>query len=140
MKKTLLLIGCVAILSSQFGCTSVKSGISEPPYRVNFTRDDYVFSPQLLAEAETYKIFGIDFSRLFLSKEATLGAGSSFKVPIVGSFISDRTELYAAYNLLEKNPDYDVVFFPSFESKRTRFLFLFSHTKVKVRARLAKVN
>jgi len=119
-------------------CTAMRSNLPQGDYRINFNKDDYSFSQQLTGEAETIKVFGIDFSRLFTKKMGSVHSRGS--VPVFGSAFTNRTDEYAAFNLIEKNPGYDIVFFPSFERKKTKFLFFFSITNVKVRARLAKIN
>ena len=130
---------CIFFVLIFASCSSVRNSTTEGQYRFNFSKDDYTFTQQLVGEAETVRIFGIDFSRLFSSKSAKISR-SSGTAPIVGGFILDRTDLYAAYNLLEKNPGYDIVMHPNFERKRVRFPLVFSVTTVKVKARLGKMN
>ena len=64
-------------------------------------------------------------------------------VPVIGNAVYDETYQFALYDLLEKNPGYDVVFYPQFTKtvKGPLFWGLFvKHTTVTVTARLGKIK
>jgi len=55
-------------------------------------------------------------------------------LPFAGS------QAYALFDLMEKNPGYDVVFYPQYETKITGIPLLFQKSQTTVKARLAKIK
>jgi hypothetical protein len=118
------------------GCSSYKR-MQSPPTLVEFKRQDFEFSEQVVGKATTVRVLGIDWAEIFSSKNG------DFKNSVISSaaFTIDHTENKAVFNLLTKNPGYDVVFYPSFESTKTYIIpFLVSKKNVTVRAKLAKIK
>ena len=121
----------------------------EPSTKVNFTKSDFSLSEQVSAEARTVKVLGIDWRRFFVKRSGEVIAGGSLginlaSIPVIGNFIFDKTANYALYELMLKNPGYDVVFYPQYETRVLRPVlglgFLSKITTVKTTARLAKLN
>ncbi len=124
----------------------------EPNVRVELKKSDFTLSEQVTAEATTTKVLSIDFARLFKKKTGAVetGAASAMinlsSIPVIGSiaFSDDPTKNYALYELMQKHPGYDVVFYPQFETTVARpalgIGFLFKKTTVKATARLGKLN
>jgi len=143
----------VALLAAGISsCTTINKSMREPNNRVQFSKSDFTLSDQLSAEANTTKIFGIDFARLFTKKTGTIEAGGSVSslinlasLPVVGGFVSgDKTVNYSLYEMMNANPGYDVVFYPTYEIKVVKPIigigFILKTTHVKSTARLGKLN
>ena len=146
--KLLLFIATVSLLAS---CTTIKSSMREPNSRVEFKKEDFILSEQKFGEAKSVKIIGIDWARLFTTREGFVEGGSSFSssitlaaLPVVGNYLTDRTSNYALYEMMSANPGYDVVFYPQYGTKVIKpFLgigFITTITTVKATARLGKLT
>ncbi len=136
--KIILLVVSAAILASS--CTTMTRSMKTPMNYVEFEKDDFEFSDQLTGEATQTKILGIDFARLFTKKYGEIENLFSVDIPIIGNMTSGVVNLYALYNMMNDNPGYDVVFYPTYESKVSGIPILFTTTNVKVKARLGKVK
>jgi hypothetical protein len=148
--KTLAIVALLA--ASISSCTTINKSMREPNNRVQFTKSDFTLSDQLTAEANTTKILGIDFARLFTKKTGTIeGSGAAAglislaSLPVVGGFVSgDKTVNYSLYEMMNANPGYDVVFYPTYEIKVVKPIiglgFILKITHVKSTARLGKLN
>ncbi len=146
--KLLLLIATVSLLAS---CTTIKSSMKEPNTNIEFKREDFILSDQKTGEAKSVKIIGIDWARLFTTKEGIVEGGTSFSsmislaaLPVVGNYMADRTSNYALYEMMSTNPGYDVIFYPQYGTKVVKpFLgigFITKITTVKATARLGKFS
>ncbi len=137
LSMIMAICGVVALFSS---CTSSRHSMREPNVRVELTANDFELSDQVTGEAKVVRVFGIDWARLFSEKTGETGAAQSVNIPIVGNLVAGNGSNYAIYDLMQKNPGYDVVVYPQVESHRTNFLFLFTSTDYKVTARLGKLK
>ncbi len=149
MKKTIyklvLLLAFVALFIS---CTSINQSMREPNTKVNLNKSDFTLSDQVIGEASSTKIIGIDWSRFFTQKTGSVENGamtiSAASIPVVGDVIADKTANYALYNIMTANPGFDVVFYPQYETKVVRPIlgigFLTKITTVKAKVRLGKLN
>lgn len=144
MKNFLLL----TLLTSLFltSCSSVNQSMREPNSRLELVKSDFSLSEQVSATASTTTILGIDFKRLFNKKTGTV-EGSSVSlssIPVIGNAFTDKTSSYALYELMQKNPNYDVVLYPQYETKVIRPIlgigFIFQKSTVKATARLAQLK
>ena len=133
----ILIVMAVAFAS----CTTVSHSMKEPGNYVEFKKEDFEFSKQVSGEATQVKILQIlDVSRLFYKELGeTQAANGSFQIPIIGSFLAKKVNMFALYNVMKDNPGYDVVFYPQFETKTTNVIFV-KTTKVKVTCRLGKIK
>ncbi len=141
-------MGVVIITASS--CTSVSRSMREPNTRLELTKNDFNLSDQVSATASSTKILCIDFARLFnkrvgsINQDRSYNSVSASSIPIIGSIVEDRTASYAIYELMLKNPNYDVVLYPQFETKISRpFLgigFIFKKTTVKTTSRLGQLK
>ena len=147
--KTLLLATTVAFASLISSCTVMNKSMREPYSRIDFVKSDFTISEQTSGTGATTKVLCIDWYRLFHTTDAGTVVGESggklinfAKIPVVGGFITDKTANYALYDMMNKAPGYDIVFYPQFETKiRKPFLglgFIYKKTTVKATARLAK--
>ncbi len=149
MKQLFLLSAVLLFLS---GCINIHRTTREPNTLVELEKKDFTFSPQVTGQSRVVQIFGIDFQRLFMKKTQSVnkdGFGGGVlgvnlaSIPVVGNVFMNKPAAYALYDMMEKNPGYDVVFYPQYETvfRRPLGLGLFYRiTEVKVTARLAKLN
>jgi hypothetical protein len=150
MKRLMTLVGAILIASTLFtSCTTLNQTMKDPNARVELTKNDFTLSNQVSAEATSTKIIGVDWSRLFMKKTGNIessGAAmlSLANIPVVGNVLSDKTSNYALYEIMNANPGYDVVFYPSYETKVVKPIlgigFLTTITTVKATARLGKLK
>ena len=151
MKKILVKFAVIVSAITLFtSCTGLNKSMRETNVRVNLTKSDFELSPQVSGEATATKILGIDFKRLFHKTGASITGGafapaspipSIASIPVIGGLLTDATSGYALYELMKSTPGYDVVFYPTYETKVERPIgigFLFKITTVKVTARLGK--
>jgi hypothetical protein len=141
------LLAATVYLSS---CTIMGRGMREANTEVELKKEDFTFSAQVTGTATQTKIIGIDFERLFTKKQAEAIPGGTSEttsfagvlMPIVGAYLpsSGKVYAYALYDLYDKNPGYDALFYPSFEREKFGFLFLYSKETVTVTGRLGKLN
>jgi len=133
-------------------CTSTSLIMKSPNNYVELNKDDFEYSDQVIGEASATYIFMIDFTRLFDKKTADVVSGkgsfSSASIPVIGNYIglldqTGRVKSYALYDMMQKNPGYDVVFYPQYEVQTESPIgisFLICTHKVKATARLAKLK
>ena len=145
MKKTKIAILGLMFAIAFSSCTLNSKMMREPSAIMEWKKDDFSYSGQVTGEATVVKILGIDFARLFKKEVGTSSGGvASASIPIIGplleKFLGDKSVGYAMYDMMEKNQGYDVVFYPSVDMKKTGIPVLFTTTKVKVTARLAKIK
>ncbi|MCX7697130.1 MAG: hypothetical protein N2Z72_05480 [Bacteroidales bacterium] len=144
MKKLIVFLSLLGFLVS---CTTISRIMREPQTRLELEREDLELSPQVTAEATTTKILGVDWARLFISKEASTEKDgfipfSIVNIPVIGNVLLDKTANYALYELMEKNPGYDIVLYPQYEIKNLKpvGIPIVVITTAKVTARLAKIK
>lgn len=125
----ILFIGAFLVFLSS--CTNVNHSMREPLAYVELNKSDFTLSDQVTGEATVTRVFGVDFERLFTAKKG--------QINIFGDKVSKWSQRYALYDLMSKNGDYDVIFYPRFEITHKNYL-IFSKTYVKVNARLGKLN
>lgn len=145
MKTTKAIIFGLMFAVGFSSCTLNTKMMREPNAIMQWKKDDFTYSAQVSGEATVVKILGIDFARLFKKEVgSTTGGVTSASIPIIGplldKFIGDKSVGYAMYDMMEKNKDYDVVLYPSVDMKKSGIPILFTTTKVKVTARLAKLK
>ena len=144
--KTITLFAALAIFFNS--CTSVRQSMREPNVRVELNKDDFDFSSQVSGSAETKRVLGIDWWRLFdkksggiASDQATIDLAS---IPVIGTVLIDATSNYALWEIMQANKGYDVVFYPQYEKTVKRPVlglgFIYSKTNVTATCRLAKIK
>jgi hypothetical protein len=129
-------------------CTSVHKTMREPNARVEFVKSDFTFSEQLTASATSTMILTIDWQRIFKQETASIDGASMMidvsMIPVIGNVVVDKTANYALYELMQKNPGWDVVFYPQFETKIEKPVlgigFIYKTSTVTTTARLAKIK
>jgi hypothetical protein len=162
MKKSLLPLAILAFLSS---CTVSRNSMREANYQLWLHHEDLEFSPQVIGEAKQTKVLMVDWNRLLgrkwelgqfgnlptdpfapqVSGNASVVAGRETALVnfiangIIGINNVSRVEQMAMYDLMRKNPGYDMIIFPQFEARRKWFV-VGSKTNVFVKARLARLK
>ncbi len=131
--KSLITVFFVAVLFSS--CSSISNSMREPNMLVEFDKADFEMTEQLVAEATSTKVFGVDWARLFSTQQGAVGSSAS----VFGSQPTNLTSRYALYNLMAANPGYDVIFYPQYEIYKQNFI-VFSKTTVKTTAKLGKIT
>ena len=140
--RKLRLFAVIAVCSAiMMSCSTSTRSMKEARDIIEFKADDFEFSDQVTGEATQVKIVGIDFARLFSKKYGEITAPSGvISLPIVGNYLNGMVNLYALYNIYQDNPGYDIILYPTYESKKTGIPVIFVTTKVKVTARLGKLK
>jgi hypothetical protein len=145
--KNVFFVAALAVLFSS--CSVTHQGMREPNARVEFEKGDFEFSPQVTGTATSTKILGIDFSRLFDKKTASVKKDGMAEmvdlasIPVIGNYARNTVYNYALYDMISKNTGYDVVFYPSYAetvSKPIGIGFIYKITTVEVKAKLAKIK
>lgn len=141
MKKVFLVLSVAVLVGFVFtSCTTNSRSMKSPNHHVEFVKGDFEFSNQLTGEAVEQRIILIDFARLFKKEYGEAIEATNLNLPIVGTLIAKKVNLYALYNVMKENPGYDVAFFPQFETSKFGFWPFYVETRVKVTTRLAKVK
>lgn len=134
------LIGAVVLALTMQSCASVQKSIREPNSLVEFSADDFDFSPQVSAEARVTTLLGILTFSNAKRRSGEVDRGVPSALPVVGLLSTvSRAQSGALYKLLEANPGYDVVFYPQFTKTYKPGLLLRRET-VEVKARLGKLK
>ena len=141
MRTKALLISLIAIFAISFSsCNYTMKTMKTPNNYVEFKKDDFTFSEQVVGRGAQTKVFGIDWSHLFVSKTGSIQA-LPFSFPIIGNLPIAGSEAYAIWDLMEKNgAGYDVVFYPQYETQIKGVPFIFQKSTTTVKARLAKIK
>jgi len=142
MKKFsfLLVLGVIALFMSS--CQSYRHSMREPANHVEFYADDFELSEPVTGEATITRVLGVDWEHTFGTTTTGI-VNNNYELPIIGTLLSNTGANYAIYDLLQKNPGYDVIFFPQVEVHRSAPILgtdFFSTTTYKVTARLGKMK
>ena len=141
MKKFRLLLICGFAMLLMSSCHTYNHSMQNPHNYVEYHAEDFTLSDAVTGEATVTRVIGIDWVHLFGTKEiGETDAGTT--VPYIGMTIPGGAN-YALYNLMQKNPGYDVVIYPQVESHRYAPVLgtdIYSKTTYKVTARLGKLK
>ena len=125
-------------------CNVYNHSVKSPNTLVELTAADFELSEPVTGEATVTRIIGIDWERLFgTTKDGVVEEPSLVNIPVIGSFHLPSGADYAIFDMLQKNPGYDVVFYPQVESYRHAPVLgtdIYSTTTYKVTARLGKMK
>lgn len=141
MKKIRLLLALCVMVMTFASCQSYRHSMREPNSHVEFVASDFELSEPVTGEATVTHVFFLDWERTFGNTKAAF-VGNGTTVPVIGNAIYGGANL-ALYDLMKKNPGYDVVFYPQVEVHRSAPIFgtdLYSRTTYKVTARLGKMK
>ena len=141
MKKVIVYFSMIVMLAIVFSSCTVKSkSMKSPAHHVEFLKQDFEYSDQLTGEAVEQRILLIDFARLFKKELGEIEEPFQLSIPVIGTLIANKVNLYALYNIMQENPGYDIAFFPQFETQRFGLWPFYTETRVKVTTRLAKIK
>ena len=135
MKKSFIVILLAVVAFVATSCSASTKTMREPNVRFELTSNDYVLSDVVYGEARVVRVLGIDWARLFTVKSGFIENNAS----IIGVILTSD-EVYALYDLLEKNPGYDFVMYPQTTVVTTGVSGIYTNTNVKISARLAKLK
>ena len=135
MKKFGLLLICAVATLFMTSCHTYRHSMREPNAFVEYHAEDFDLSDQVSGEATVIRVIGIDWQHTF-------GTERIGDIPSIGSLISGGAN-YALYDMMQKNPGYDVVIYPQVESHRHAPVLgtdIYSKTTYKATARLGKLK
>ena len=142
MKKLALLLVCGITVLFMSSCHTYRHSMREPNAYVEYHADDFILSEQVSGEAAVVRVIGIDWQHLFGTTKSANTPAFGTVIPVVGVKLEDGAN-YALYNMMQKNPGYDVVIYPQVEAYRYAPVLgtdLYSKTTYKVTARLGKLK
>lgn len=143
MKKSLKLILTFAFAALfMSSCNIYKHNMREANAYLKLNASDFELSGPVTGEATVTRILGIDWAHLFGATEIGVTPAFGTIIPYIGATIPNGSN-YALYDLMKKNPGYDVVIYPQVESYRHAPVLgsdLYSKTTYKVTARLGKLK
>ena len=143
MKKFRLLLICGIAVLFMASCNSYRHSMREPNAHIEYYAADFDLSESVTGEATVTKVIFIDWEHLFGTTRYGETPALGTNIPVIGSFINDNGVSYALFDLMKKNPGYDVVIYPQVESYRHAPVLgtnLYSKTTYKVTARLGKLK
>ena len=144
MKKVSILIVCALVGMMFASCNSYRHTMKDANTHVEIYASDFELSGQVTGEATVVRIVCVDWEHLFgTSKTGDFENPTDINIPIIGTFLESSGANYAIYDMLQKNPGYDVVFYPQVEEHKVAPILgtdIFSTTTYKVTARLGKLK
>ena len=142
MKKFRLLLICGFAMLFMASCNTYTHSMKGPNANVEFHAEDFDLSGAVTGEATVVRVLCIDWAHLFGTSEIGETSDLGTVVPYIGTVVPTGTN-YALFNLMKKNPGYDVVIYPQVEIHRHAPILgtdLYSKTTYKVTARLGKLK
>ena len=142
MKKLSLLLVCAIALFFMGSCNTYVHSMKGPNAYVEYHAQDFDLSGTVTGEATVVRVLGVDWAHLFGTEEIGTTTDFGTVIPYVGVVIPTGAN-YALFNLMKKNPGYDVVIYPQVEAHRHAPILgtdLYSKTTYKVTARLGKLK
>lgn len=142
MKKFKLFLLCGLAVLFMASCNTYTHSMKTPNSYVEYHAADFELSAPVTGEATVTRVLCIDWQHTFGTEEIGLTSDVGTVVPYIGLTIPSGAN-YALYNLMKKNPGYDVVIYPQVETHRHAPILgtdLYSKTTYKVTARLGKLK
>lgn len=145
MKKFFLLVAVCGLFGLfMSSCDTYRHSMKEPNVYFELYANDIELSEQVIGEATVTRIVGIDWERLFGTREIGESAITGVpEIPVIGNLLADAGVSYALYDLMQKYPGYDVVVYPQVETHKVAPVLgtnIYSTTTYKVTARLGKLK
>ncbi len=163
--KKLFYATLLIFIGMMTSCSISNIAMKQPDNHIEFYKNDFDYSAQVTGEATSVKILMVDWTRLFNVKKGdvtgensgnpteitTINVATQFVedgivgafnaiIPVIGDFGKEKVNQYALYEMMKKNPGYDIVLYPQYESKKFVIPILYSKTTVRATARLAKIK
>ena len=142
MKKFRILLICGIAVLFMASCNQYSHSMREPNAYVELYANDFDLSGSVTGEATVTKVIGIDWIHLFGTTEIGTTPDFGTVIPVIGAVVPTGAN-YALYDLMQKNPGYDVVMYPQVETHRHAPVLgtdIYSKTTYKVTARLGKLK
>jgi hypothetical protein len=142
MKKFRLFLICGIAVLFMSSCHTYNHSMREPNAYVELYANDFDLSAPVTGEATVIRVIGIDWIHLFGTKEIGETPNFGTVIPYIGTVMPSGSN-YALYDMMKKNPGYDVVIYPQVESHRYAPVLgtdIYSKTDYKVTARLGKLK
>ena len=142
MKKFRIVLLCGIAMLFMASCNTYTHQMREPNAYVELYSGDFDLSAPVTGEATVVKVIGIDWQRLFGTTEIGETQAFGTVIPYIGVTIPSGAN-YALYDMMKKNPGYDVVIYPQVEAHRNAPILgtdLYSKTTYKVTGRLGKLK
>ena len=142
MKKfRLFLIYGIAVLFMA-SCNTYHHSMREPNAHIEYYAGDFDLSEAVYGEATVTRVLFIDWEHTFGTEKIGSLPTMGTTIPVLGLEIVGGAN-YALYDMMKKNPGYDVVIYPQVESYRHAPVLgtdIYSKTTYKVTARLGKLK
>lgn len=162
--KKLIYAAVLLMIASLTSCSISNMAMKQPNNHIEFYKGDFEYSSQVSGEATSVKVLMIDWARLFSWKggnvsgeEVSTPAAAnvalglpielspvigiiSAAIPVLGDYTKGQVNNYALYEMMKKNPGYDVVIYPQYETTKFVIPFIYSKTTVKATARLGRIK
>lgn len=142
MKKLSLLLVCAIAVLFMASCNTYTHSMKSPNSYVEYHANDFTLSDQVIGEATVVRVLGIDWQHTFGTEKIGTTADFGTIIPYIGLTIPTGAN-YALFDLMKKNPGYDVVIYPQVEAHRHAPILgtdLYSKTTYKVTARMGKLK
>lgn len=142
MKRFRLFLICGIAVLFMASCNQYKHSMREPNAYVELYASDFDLSAPVTGEATVTRIIGIDWQHTFGTTEIGETPAFGTVIPFIGATIPTGAN-YALYDLMKKNPGYDVVIYPQVEAHRYAPVLgtdIYSKTTYKVTARMGKLK
>lgn len=142
MKKFRIVLLCGIAMLFMASCNTYTHNMREPNAYVELYSGDFDLSGAVTGEATVTKVIGIDWIHLFGTEEIGSTPDFGTTIPVIGTIVPTGAN-YALYDMMKKNPGYDVVIYPQVEAHRNAPILgtdLYSKTTYKVTARLGKLK
>ena len=144
MKNVSILVFCALVGLMFASCDTYRHTMKDANAKVELYASDFELSEPVTGEATITKIVYVDWEHLFgTSKTGDFESPTALGLPIIGNFMPAGGANYAIYDMLQKNPGYDVVFYPQIEEHKKAPVLgtdIYSTTTYKVTARLGKLK
>ncbi len=135
MKKSFFIVLMAVVAFAATSCSTSLKSVKEPLVHFQLNSSDYVLSEPVTGTAVVTRVIGIDWRRIFTNKYGSVNS------PIFGTTqVTSLDDMYAIYDLLEKNPGYDFVMYPQFSIVSNGFEGIYVRKTIKVTARLGKMK
>jgi hypothetical protein len=142
MKKLSLFLMCGIAVLFMTSCHTYRHSMREPNATVEYHAEDFDLSGQVVGNATVTRVLCIDWEHLFGVTESANTPSFGTVIPVVGIRLDDGAN-YALFDMMKKNPGYDVVIYPQVEAHRFAPVLgtdIYSKTTYKVTARLGKLK
>lgn len=142
MKKFRIFLICGIAVLFMSSCHTYHHSMREPNAFIELYSTDFDLSGTVTGEATVVRVIGIDWQHTFGTEEIGETPAFGTVVPYFGTVIPTGAN-YALFDLMKKNPGYDVVIYPQVESYRYAPVLgtdIYSKTTYKVTARLGKLK